>query len=348
MRRSRSQGTTLLYSLFMSLCVTAFVGTAAAQPAPQRKIQDIVGAPNQQWACPRQGTELRFRIGVGRRRATSHKLGQCFKVIKSVTGYKLWIDAVDAVITAFFVESDLAPMVQQRSRLGADSAIPRKKTPTQPGIYVDAGTPVSIVRQAESIFVESDRPPTVVTMDSGTVQVQLPAGDIVGSGWMPRTNLGITSRRKKKRQQRRGKRVWVPGHVELLHTPAGERVADIASAEEFVMAVRLQERDGHVLITYQGEYAAVTGWILATEVTARLEPKSDAEIGLARIEDTRHWVEALGKIYDRPNGSLIGVFSRDTEVDGRALKNGWVQLPLATELGTLNVWSPIYTKHMVR
>jgi hypothetical protein len=331
----------------MSLCLTAFVSKAAADAAPQKKIQRAIGAPSQQWACPKDGTELRFRIGVGRRHATSHTLGQCFKVIKSKTNYKLWIDAVDAVIVAFFVESDLAPMVQQRSRLGADSDIPGKKTPTQSAIHVDAGTPVSIVRQAESIFVESDRPPNEVTMNSGLVQVQLPAGDIVASGWMPKKKLGLTSRKNKRRQPPHGKRIWIPGQVELLHAPAGERVADIASAEEFVMAVRLQQRDDHILIFYQGEYAAVTGWILATDATERRAPKSDAVVGLVRIEDTQHWVEALGGIYDRPNGTLIGVFSRDTEVDGRALKNGWVQLPLATELGTLNVWSPIYTKHMV-
>ena len=109
-----------------------------------------------------------------------------------------------------------------------------------------------------------------------------------------------------------------------------------------------KSRDDHELIAYRGQHATVIGWIPSGQTNARASVASDSEVGLAASLDTAFWVFSGMPIHDRPRGPVIGVFIRDTDVRGHTLKNGWVEVPLPTEAGTLTVWVPIDNKHTVR
>lgn len=320
--------------LIVSLLALLIGTSALADNAAVRKGRSRMGTVTKHWACPSEGSELRFRLNPGRTSATSHKLGRCFRVIaQREKGYvKLQVPAESAMLAVFVATEALAQVVQGRERLRMGREEARNGARNQPGIYLAPGTPIALLPPGDEAETGRDE----------LVQVALPPGDIVGTGWMLRANLKLTGR-KRQSARTRGKAVWIPGRVVLRDSPTGKDIARLASSEAFVAAARLDEEAGHMLVSYQGQYAKVLGWIKVAETKDRYEPASDAEIGFAKIETSQFWLAEGDEVYDRPRGEVVGFFTRDAEFVGRALKNGWVQMPLPTEMGTLNLWSPVYS-----
>ena len=88
--------------------------------------------------------------------------------------------------------------------------------------------------------------------------------------------------------------------------------------DKYAAVVRIRRsREDHELVAYLGQFAAAIGWVRRDQTKRRPAAASDSQLGMAESRDTQFWVEAGTLIHDRPRGSTIGVFTRDTEVLGR-------------------------------
>lgn len=318
--------------LWLTLVLSLSLSTIVAKDAlgqdvtlSASKLRRAVGSPTARWVCPKKGATLRFHLEKGaKRHLTSHEGGECVPVInKGAAGYKLWIESSDAIISAYVRVEELDFVVQSRVRLAASPV--RASRQRGPGVYLEAGTPVEVREdQGKSVYV------------------MLPKADILASGWLPKSKLKITSRRRKARQVSKGEAIWIPGKSELLGSPDDKSLARIARREKVVAANVVKRKDGFVLVSYAGRHATAIGWIRISEIQERNTPSSNTAIGMAKIEDSEYWAEAGEAVYDRPYGEKVGVFRQDAELVGARLKNGWVHFPLATEFGTFNLWSPLY------
>ncbi len=294
-----------------------------------KQLHKRLGTPNKSYACPLEGAELRFRREKGRVQSTGHLLGRCFQTLgRPAKGvYRLWIPAADAVLIGFINEDALAPMLARPQRLGKVPIPTRLRGTRTPGVYPHIGTPLHVQRLSPEASL-----------------VQLPVGDVVAQGWLPSRDLRKTVK-PRKATRFRGKRRWLPGLTKLLDAPGGEALATIHSPDQQAAVVRIGvAKDEHELVVYVGEFATAIGWVHERHATDRPEMASDLELGIASDRKTSYWVEAGATIHSHLRGDVCGVFTRDTEVRGRVLKNGWVQLPLTTDAGTFAVWSPIEGK----
>lgn len=203
--------------------------------------------------------------------------------------------------------------------------------PDAPGIHLDAGAPVEIIRSRRRARARN------VAIDHGVVTGRgYVDGAAIGIDFKPISSSPSSSPSSGGAATRR----QLTGAAALRDRPGGAVVARLSPAEgEATLRVRLlRERGKHALIAYGGRWSTAVGWVPRARLKSALGTGGGG-MGFGTIGGSRVRLRQGTVLRDRKDGAVIGVVTetarfRVLEQDGEHKR-----ISVRTDVGLLSVWA---------
>jgi len=231
------------------------------------------------------------------------------------------IEGQSVEVAAFVAIADLWQVATRPALVHPDRRIAlRATTPETPGVHLDPGAPVTVVRRSKS-----------------AKKIGVDHGVISASGFVASTAVGIDfAPTPAAKVQAADFRV---GATALRDRPGGPIVARLSPAkdEQHVAVRRLAVSKNHALVAYDGLWATAVGWIPVAE----LEPGGRGGFGFGSGSGGSSRIRLLrGTVLrDSKAGTVVGVVTRTSSFRKVSSDGNWKLIEAPTEVGDLRLWA---------